>query len=523
MRASSRDTERLTPDADKPSTSPARVKLPVSATAASTLIPASSRPSNIALPLNFVTNDLPSPILIKSRADRNLVVTKHKEPDMPHDTRPILFKNGTILTMDAAIPNLAAGDLLVEGGLIAAIAPSIPAADAEVIDATGCIVLPGFVDAHHHAWLGALRRLMPDVDDLFDYIGVVADTLGKHYRPLDVYLGTQLTAVASLDAGITTIVDACHSARSPAHSDAALQALEQSGIRALHMVGAAMDKGASSAHLPGDLERLARDWNGAGSRVRVGLFGQFKLEWWQAARRLDMRILTEFIGDLAQLPAACTEPGVLGPHNIFNHCTRLPEATWRIFADAGVNVTVNPRSDALFGFDDEGFAWQQAVSHGLAPALGIDLDTAFGSDMFGEMHALFGQQRSAMRYRRFRGEAEVPAPITARAVLEAATVNGARAAGLEHAVGTLAPGKQADIIMVRTDGAAVFPLTNAIGTVVQAVERADVDTVMVAGQLKKRGGRLLGVDLARLAREATASRDYLFAAAGYRPELFGAA
>jgi cytosine/adenosine deaminase-related metal-dependent hydrolase len=429
-------------------------------------------------------------------------------------TRPILFKNGTIVTMDAAIADLAAGDVLVEGDRIAAIAPSLPAGDAEIIDATGSIVLPGLVDAHHHAWLSPLRRLLPDVDDLFAYIGVVADALGRHYRPRDMYLSTHLTAIASLDAGITTIVDACHSSRSPDHTDAALDALAASGIRALHMIGPAMDKGAPSAHLPGDLERLARTWNGDGSLVRVGLFGQFNLDWWQAARRLDMRILTEFIGDLATLGPEFSAPGVLGPHNIFNHCTRLPETTWRTLADAGVNVTVNPRSDALFGFDDDSFAYQRAVDHGLSPALGIDLDTAFGSDMFGEMHALFHQQRAAMRNRRFRGEQDVPAPITVRAVLEAATVNGARAAGLEGVTGTLAPGKQADIIMVRTDGAAVFPVTNAIGTIVQAVERSDVDTVMVAGRLRKRNGTLLSVDLKRLATDITASRDTLLAAGG---------
>lgn len=236
-----------------------------------------------------------------------------------------------------------------------------------------------------------------------------------------------------------------------------------------------------------------------------------------------MRILTEFIGDLAKLSPEFAQPGVLGPHNIFNHCTRLPRETWKLLADAGVNITINPRSDALFGFDDDTFAYQQAVDHGLAPALGIDLDTAFGSDMFGEMHALFGQQRSAMRYRRFRGEADVPAPISVEAVLRAATVNGARAAGLEDQVGTLTPGRQADIIMVRTQGVAVFPVSNAIGTIVQAVERADVDTVMVAGELRKRAGRLLGVDLAKLNAEVTASRDYLIQASGYRNALFGAA
>jgi 5-methylthioadenosine/S-adenosylhomocysteine deaminase len=432
-----------------------------------------------------------------------------------------LFKGGTIITMDPKVPNLATGDVLVEGGRIAAVGVNLQVDGAEVIDATGSIVMPGLVDAHHHMWLGVMRRMMPDVDDLFAYIGVVAETLGAHYRPLDMYVSTKLTAIASLDAGITTIIDACHSSRSPGHTDAALDALDDAGIRALHMVGAAMDKKASAAHLPADLKRLADNWNHGDGLVRVGLFGQLNLDWWKVARGLDMRILTEFIGDLAKLGPEFAEPGVLGPHNIFNHCTRVPQQTWKLFADAGVNVTVNPRSDALFGFDDESFAYQQAIDHGLSPALGIDLDTAFGSDLFGEMHALFGQQRSAMRYRRFRGEENVPAPISVEAVLKAATVNGARAAGLESEIGTLTPGKQADIITVRTNGIAVFPVTNAIGTIVQAVERSDVDTVMVAGEIRKRAGKLVGVDVAKLTADVTASRDYLLEASGYRPDLFG--
>src|SRR5271155_3911352 len=433
-----------------------------------------------------------------------------------------LFKNGTVVTMDKNVPNLAIGDVLVDGDKIAAVGQNIQADGAKVIDATGSIVMPGLIDSHHHMWLGVMRRMMPDVDDLFAYIGVVAETLGTHYRPLDMYLSTKLTAATSLEAGITTIIDACHSSRSPQHTDAALDALDDTGIRALHMVGAAMDKKASAAHLPADLERLAANWNNEGGLVRVGLFGQLNLDWWKVARGLDMRILTEFIGDLAKLGPEFAEKGVLGPHNIFNHCTRIPEETWKLFAGAGVNITINPRSDALFGFDDETFAYQQAIDHGLTPALGIDLDTAFGSDLFGEMHALFGQQRSAMRYRRFRGEQNVPAPISAEAVLKAATVNGARAAGLDSEIGTLTPGKQADIVMVRTDGVAVFPVSNAIGTIVQAVERSDVDTVMVAGEIRKRAGKLVGIDVAKLTTDVTASRDYLLEASGYRPDMFGA-
>ena len=433
-----------------------------------------------------------------------------------------LFKGGTIVTMDPGVPNLSTGDVLIDGGRIAAVGVNLPSDGAKVIDATGNIVMPGFVDAHHHMWLGVMRRMMPDVDDLFAYIDVVAEKLGAHYRPHDMYLSTKLTAVASLDAGVTTIIDACHSSRTPAHTDAALDALDDVGIRALHMVGAAMDKNASKTHLPTDLKRLADNWNQGGGLVRVGLFGQLNLDWWKVARGLDMHILTEFIGDLAKLGPEFGEPGVLGPHNIFNHCTRVPQETWKLFAKSGVNITVNPRSDALFGFDDETFAYQQAIDHGLTPALGIDLDTAFGSDLFGEMHALFGQQRSAMRYRRFRGEKNVPAPISVEAVLQAATVHGARAAGLEREIGTLTPGKQADILMIRTNSAAVFPVTNAIGTIVQAVERSDVDTVMVAGEIRKRGGKLVGIDVAKLEADVIASRDYLLEASGYRPDLFSA-
>src|ERR1700744_1332776 len=131
------------------------------------------------------------------------------------ETERTLFKGGIVVTMDADVPNLAAGDVLVEGDRIVAVEAHIQAAGAAVIEAANKIVLPGLIDAHHHSWLGVMRRLMPDVDDLFEYIDVVAEKLGAHYRPIDMYVSTKLTAVASLDAGITTILDACHSSRTP--------------------------------------------------------------------------------------------------------------------------------------------------------------------------------------------------------------------------------------------------------------------------------------------------------------------
>lgn len=440
-----------------------------------------------------------------------------------HANPRTLFKGGTVITMDVAIPHLARGDVLVEGDRIVEIAPIIEADGAEIIEASGSIVMPGLIDAHHHMWLGAVRRMMPNVVDLNDYFALIGQRMGMNYRPLDMHLSTRLTAVASLDAGVTTIVDACHLSLSPEHTDAALDALAGTGIRALHMVGAPLNDQASVAHLPQDFHRLASIWNTGSGLVRAGMFAQINLDWWKLARELDLRILTEYSGDWFEMGAAYAEKGLLGPRNIFNHCTRVSSPMWQLFADAGVNVTVNPRSDALFGFDDESFAYQQAIDHGLQPALGIDLDTAFGSDMFGEMQALFGLQRSTMRGRRYRGDEQAPAPITVEAVLKAATVHGARAAGLEDTVGTLTVGKQADIIMVRTDGVGVFPVTNAVATIVQAVGRADVDTVMVGGQLRKRGGRLIDTDLAKLRNDVDASRDYLLAVSDHHPDLVVAA
>jgi 5-methylthioadenosine/S-adenosylhomocysteine deaminase len=149
--------------------------------------------------------------------------------------RRTLFKGGTVLTLDPKVPNLPIGDVLVDGDRITALGANLQVDDVQVIDAADSIVVPGLIDAHHHMWLSVMRRMMPDVDDLFAYIDVVAETLGAHYRPLDMYISTKLTAIASLDAGITTIIDACHSSRSPeAHRRGARCSRRRGPSRAAH-------------------------------------------------------------------------------------------------------------------------------------------------------------------------------------------------------------------------------------------------------------------------------------------------
>jgi cytosine/adenosine deaminase-related metal-dependent hydrolase len=446
---------------------------------------------------------------VRSGVAENLVAQK-KTPQ-----QRTLFKGGTVLTLDASIGDFTAADVLVEGSRIAAVGFNLRADDARVIDATGNIVMPGFVNPHQHAWLGLLRGLMPNVETLDEYFKAIPFAIGRYYRPQDMHLATLLTSLSCLDAGITTILDAAHNSLTPEHTEAALQAFDRAGLRAIHMVGKPL--GMTVRHWPGEIQRLKKSEDAV---ANVGLFAQIPdADHWAVAREFGCRILTEFVGEGGQSPLPDLHArGMLRSDNIFNHCCRLSGDDWRILAEAGVNVTVNPRSDSLFGLESDGFPYQTALEYGLCPALGIDIDTSQGGDMFSEMHAAFTQQRTFAQRRRAAGDKSAPAPIHVQSILEAATIDGARVMGLGNNVGSLTPGKQADLIMIRTDGITMFPSHNAVGNVVNMANRADVRTVMVAGRLRKHEGQLVDVDVASVRRAAEGSREYLFAAAGYQPD-----
>jgi 5-methylthioadenosine/S-adenosylhomocysteine deaminase len=437
----------------------------------------------------------------------------------PDTSNRMLFKGGLVLSLDPKVGDHTCADVLVTADRITAVGANLSAEDAQVIDASGMIVMPGLINAHQHAWLGLLRGLMPNVDAIGDYMAAIPQTLGRFYTADDSELATRLTALSSLDAGVTTLLDACHNTRSPAHSDAAIAAFEATGLRVLHMVGKPLDQWPET--WPGDVERLATGRDAKEALVRVGVFAQpDSMETsMPLARRLGLRILTEYAGP-GSVITDMHDKGLLGGDNIFNHCTRLTDNEWRLLQAAGAHVTVNPRSDALFGFEAGGMPFQTAIDYGLKPALGVDVDTSMSGDMFAEMRIAFFLQRSIAQAQRVLGKSATPAAVTVRAILEAATVNSAACLGLADQIGTLTPGKQADIIAIRTDGIAVYPSHNAVGTVVHMIDRADVQEVMVAGRLRKHAGRLLDVDLVRLHAQAAAARARLFGAAGYTQDAF---
>jgi 5-methylthioadenosine/S-adenosylhomocysteine deaminase len=242
-----------------------------------------------------------------------------------------LIKGGTIVSMDTKVGDLAKGDVLIEGTKISAIAPNIDAAGAQVIDAGNCIVVPGLVDCHRHSWEGQLRRINPNSPTLADYMNATHLSFAKAYRPQDHYVGNYLTALGCIDAGVTCVIDNSHNSRSAAHSDAAIEALFDSGIRAVHASGPP-SAGEWDHQWPQDLTRLQKKYfSSADQLVTLRMFSGPDRANWEFARKLGLRITTEFQGPkMAELLDPLAAAKLVGPDNTFNHCGALPERTWKI-------------------------------------------------------------------------------------------------------------------------------------------------------------------------------------------------
>jgi 5-methylthioadenosine/S-adenosylhomocysteine deaminase len=433
----------------------------------------------------------------------------------------ILLKGGTIISMDAKLGDLAKGDVLIEGSKIAAVAPEIVAAGAQVIDATNAIVIPGLVDCHRHSWEAQLRRINPNSPTLADYSNATHLSFAKFYRPQDHYVGNYLTAVGCIDYGITCVIDNSHNSRSAAHSDAAVEALIDGGIRAVHASG---PPGAGDwAHQwPQDLERLQKKYfSSTDQLLTLRMFSGPSRENWEFARKLGLRITTEFQGpQQAALLDPLAADKLVGTDNTFNHCGALPERTWQIFLDSGANINVCPRSDAQYALGEGVCALQHAWDHGIKPGFSVDNETSYSGDMFMEMRVAFYLQRAVAKNRAFQGDQNPPKPLMIRDVFHCATLGGAHCAGLDDKIGSLTPGKQADIVMMRTDDPNLYPPNNALGVVVQAADRGNIDTVIIGGRVRKYRGKVVGLDMNKLKGMVDESLGHLFAAVNYHPDIF---
>ena len=437
-----------------------------------------------------------------------------------------LLRGGWIITMDAGIGDLRHGDLLIEAEHILAVAPHIDAPDAELVDASEHIVLPGFVDTHRHTWQTCVRHRYADIDPQI-YFEEMLGRKGAAYRPEDVYIGTLLGAVSALEGGITTMLDWSHVQNSPEHADAAIQALRDAGIRGVFAHGWPLVEGASwmfdsARGHPQDIRRLQREHFSSDDQL---------LTLAMAARGPEMAQREVWLGDLAlarelgirstihmgayarnapvRAIAQMHEAGALGEDLTFVHCCHCGGDEFAMMADAGVGASLGVHCEMnAQGIGDIPFDRLLAV--GIRPSLRGDTETKCAGDMFTQMRHAFSYYRAWMggKHSTVRN---APASISLRDVLEFGTIAGAQATGLAGKVGSLTPGKQADLMLIRTIDLNLTPVSDAVGAVVLAAHPGNVDTVFVAGRAVKRNGRMAGIDLDTLRSRASASQRHVLA------------
>jgi cytosine/adenosine deaminase-related metal-dependent hydrolase len=426
-----------------------------------------------------------------------------------------------VVTVDPSLGDLPAGDVLIEDGAIVDVAPAIEATDAEVIDATDCLVLPGLVDTHRHTWQALFRNIASDWT-LAHYFTGLHGTLSGLYRPEDTYAGNLIGTLEALDGGITTLLDWSHNLNTPEHTDAALDALVESGARVVfgHGAGHRHWQPVSSLPHPADDVRRLRAGRLSSDDVLVTLclaprgnqFATMEVteDDWALADELGLRISCHF-GDgewgrnrpVAQL----AEHGLLGPTMTFVHCNTLADDELALMADHGCTASISPDIELQMGHGWP--ATGRLLEAGIRPSLSIDVCCSNGGHLFGTMRATIGTQRGFdNEHARDLGLASVAElELTCRDVLEFATIEGARACGLEDRIGSLTPGKRADVIVVRADSFGMTPMNNPVGAFVYNAHPGLVDTILVDGQVVKRDGKLVGLDAARVRRLAIESRD----------------
>ncbi len=436
----------------------------------------------------------------------------------------LLLRGGHVLTVDPELGDLPKGDVLIDGDTIAAVAPEV-GADAQVIDVTGDIVIPGFVDTHRHTWEAPIRGCAPNAT-LDDYFVEVLDTFAPLYRPEDVYAGNLAGALECVNAGITTLVDWSHINNTPECPDAAISGLKEAGIRAQYAYGSANTSLAdywfeSKLAIPRDDVRRVRETYfpsddglltmGLATRGPGFCIDDVVRAEWGIARELGIPITVHVaMGRLAgrfAMVKQLHDLGLLGPDTTYVHCCYFSDEEWGMVADSGGTVSIAPQVEAQMGH-----GWppvMKAREHGLRPSLSIDVVTTVPGDMFTQMRCAFGCERARVNAVAWEADTAVPdTMLTARHMLEMATLNGAHVAGLERRTGSLAPGKKADVVVIDGRSLNTAPVIDPVAAVTLCADVSNVDTVIIDGKIRKREGKLLAdVDKAR--RLVEASRDHL--------------
>jgi len=436
----------------------------------------------------------------------------------------IVIQRATVLSMDSAVGDFEQADILIENGKIRAVAPDLgaQARSAVAVNAPGMIAVPGFVDTHHHQYETLMRSLLADgglglySEGPKNYVSVIQGILTPVLLPDDAYISELVASLSQINAGVTTTVDMSQVSHTPEHSDACIAGLKESGRRAVYSYSA----GIKGTKFPEDIHRIqSRYFSSKDQLLTLALNTGTNADHWKLARSVGVPITSHIVGDRFGDLEKMGRAGLMGPDNEYVHCTQLSETVWKQIADSGGKVSLAPAIEMQMRHGMPPF--QTALNHGIRPSLSVDVECNMTADMFSIMRTAFTLQRALVNQRVIEGEKNVPSMITCREVIEMATLHGARTAHLDQKIGSITPGKEADIVLLATDRINVFPMNNVPGTVVTMMDTSNVEHVFIAGKPVKWNGRLVGVDLERLRRQIEKARDGMLARAKYPKDLFG--
>jgi len=458
--------------------------------------------------------------------------------------RRYVIRGGSVMSMDPTVGNFEQADVLVEGNKIVAIGPNLAIGDATVLNATGRIVMPGFIDTHHHLFETALRSFLAD-GLLFDgldaaitqnYFQKILLSFAPKYRPEDVYINTLFGALSALDTGVTSTFDVSQIHHTPAHSDMSIKALRDAGGRAVFGYFESAG-GVPGNQYPNDARRIKTQYFSSEDQLlTMFMGGEIYLPGYEAAwaigRELDITVACHIVGPFGMRATfdALAAANAFTEKNLFIHMTGMSDAAWQKVADSGAGLSLAVPIEMNMAHGTPPIIKAQQM--GIKASLSSDVECTLTACPFTQMRSAMALQRMFVNANTLNAfglgnEADMPDAggvprYTAKDVIGMATMNGARDLKLDRKVGSLTPGKEADIILLDATKINVAPLNHVPGAVVSLMDRTNVETVIVAGRVRKLEGKLLDVDLPALRAQLEASRDYLFNAAGMPRDLFRA-
>jgi len=421
-----------------------------------------------------------------------------------------LIRGAAIITMDAQ-GDLPQGDILITDDKLTEIAPRIHVDDAEVIDGSGYIVIPGLVNAHMHTWQTALRGLASNWT-LLEYFRKMHAGLATVFEPQDLYIATLVGALNQINCGTTTLADWCHNNPTPQSNDAAIAGLLASGIRAAFFHGTPKPDPLPGQtpfwevpHPRAEVERLLKAHQGRSLlSVQAAVLGphystlDVAMHDFAMAKELGLIASLHQGGGPARTPEGWEKleaAGLLGDHINIVHGHALSDDQLKRFCDLGMSFSAAPESEMTQG---HGYPITGRLrTFGRAPSLGVDLESSLSGEMLVQARVALGMQRALdnAAHRDQHGSIPNTSTVTTREALSWVTIEGARMLKQADRIGSLASGKQADLVMVRATDLNMQPVHDVVNSVVMQTSLANIDSVMVAGQWKKRAGHLLGVDL----------------------------